>query len=108
MYTKNLYPLLSLLLSLMPEMLLEQDSTETIDFFLDCRRACSEGYVRDEINIVNYVRNQEDADVHLFITNQRTGSGREEYTLRFIGGNEFMGLDRTLTYFSAQSGTQNE
>ncbi len=108
MYKTYLYPLLLLLHFLVPETLLAQDSTKTINIFLDCRRACDESYVRDEINFVNYVRNQEDADVHLLITNQRTGNGGEEYTLNFIGKNEFMGLDRTLTYFSAQSDTQDE
>lgn len=108
MHKAYLYPFFALLLFLVPETLLAQDSTKTIDVYLDCRRACDEGYVRDEINFVNYVRNQEDADVHLLITNQRTGSGGEEYTLKFIGGNEFKGMDRTLIYFSAESDTQNE
>ncbi|GAA5521997.1 hypothetical protein LQ318_09610 [Aliifodinibius salicampi] len=108
MHKAYLYPLFALLLFFVPETLLAQDSTKTIDVYLDCRRACDEGYVRDEINFVNYVRNQEDADVHLLITNQRTGSGGEEYTLKFIGGNEFKGVDRTLTYFAAESDTQDE
>lgn len=108
MYKPYLYLLLALLLFFVPETILSQNSTETIDVFLDCRRACDESYVRDEINFVNYVRNQEDADVHLLITSQRTGNGGEEYTLNFIGGNEFVGVNRTLTYFSAQSDTQDE
>jgi hypothetical protein len=107
MYKTYLYSLLALLLFLVPEKLSAQDSTNTINVYLDCRRACNEGFVRDEINFVNYVRNQEDADVHLLITNQRTGSGGEEYTLKFIGGNEFIGFDRTLIYFSAESDTQD-
>lgn len=91
-----------------PEKLTAQDSTETINVFLDCRRSCNEGYVRDEISFVSYVRNQEDASVHLLITEQRTGSGGEEYTLNFIGRNEFQGVDRTLTYFAAESDTEDE
>lgn len=108
MFKTYLYPFLALFLFIIPETLLAQDSTETINIFLDCRRACDESYVRDEINFVNYVRNREDADVHLLITNQRTGNGGEEYTLDFIGRNEFMGMNRTLTYFSAQSDTEDE
>lgn len=108
MKTTYLYLFLALFLFFKPATLSAQDSTRTITVFLDCRRACDESYVRDEINYVNYVRNQEDADVHLLITNQRTGNGGEEYTLNFIGGNEFMGMDRILTYFSAQSDTQDE
>ncbi len=108
MKTTYLYLFLVLFLFFKPTTLSAQDSTKTINVFLDCRRACDESYVRDEINYVNYVRNQEDADVHLLITSQRTGNGGEEYTLNFIGGNEFMGIDRTLTYFSAESDTQDE
>lgn len=108
MFKVYLYTLFAFLLIIVPETLPAQDSTATIDVFLDCRRACDESYVRDEINFVNYVRNREDADVHLLITDQRTGNGGEEYTLNFIGRNEFMGLDRTLTYFSAQSDTEDE
>jgi hypothetical protein len=102
------YPFIALLLFLSPETLTAQDSTQTINVFLDCRRACDEGYVRDEITFVNYVRNQEDAHVHLLITSQQTGSGGREYTMKFIGGNEFDGIDRTLTYFSAESDTEDE
>lgn len=102
------YSFIILLLIFAPKSLSAQDSTGTISVYLDCRRACDESYVRDEIRFVNYVRNQEDADVHLLITTQRTGSGGEEYTLQFIGGNLFSGVDKTLTYFSAESDTQDE
>lgn len=101
-----LFSILSFLF--IPTIISAQDSTQTINAFLDCRRACNEGYVRDEITFVNYVRNKEDADVHVLITRQRTGSGGQEYTLKFIGGNEFNGMDRTLTYYSAESDTEDE
>lgn len=102
------YSFIVLLYVFNPLSLTAQDSTSTINVYLDCRRACNESYVRDEIRFVNYVRNQEDADVHLLITTQRTGSGGEEYTLQFIGGNLFTGVDATLIYFSAESDTQDE
>ncbi len=102
------YSFIVLLYIFAPKSLSAQDSTATISVFLDCRRACNENYVRDEIRFVNYVRNQEDADVHLLITTQRTGSGGEEYTLQFIGGNLFSEIDKTLTYFAAESDTQDE
>lgn len=108
MFKTYWYSILALLLFFSPEILTAQDSTNTINVFLDCRRACDEGYIRDEITFINYVRNQEDAHVHLLITEQRTGSGGEEYTLKFIGGNEFQGVDRTLTYFAAESDTEDE
>lgn len=101
-------PLIALLFFLKPETLPAQDSTNTINAFLDCRRACDESHVRNEIQFVNYVRNEEEADVHLMITSQRTGNGGEEYTLEFIARNETLGPNRTLTYFSPESDTNNE
>lgn len=102
------YSFIVLLYVFTPNTSTAQDSTSTINVYLDCRRACNESYVRDEIRFVNYVRNQEDADVHLLITTERTGSGGEEYTLQFIGGNQFIGVNATLIYFSAESDTQDE
>ncbi|MEX0844497.1 MAG: hypothetical protein WD022_04415 [Balneolaceae bacterium] len=102
------YSFLAILYVFTPSTMFAQDSTSTINVYLDCRRACNESYVRDEIRFVNYVRNQEDADVHLLITTQRTGSGGEEYTLQFIGGNLFSEVNKTLTYFAAESNTEDE
>src|SRR6056297_3543422 len=100
--------LVSLLFFLKPAALQSQDTTDTINVFLDCRRACDEGHVRNEIQFVNYVRSEEDADVHLLITPQRTGNGGEEFTLEFIVRNEVLGTDKILTYFSAESDTRDE
>lgn len=108
MIKQTLLALSILFFSFVPTILSAQDSTQTINVFLDCRRACDEGYVRDEITFVNYVRNPEDAHVHLLITRQQTGSGGQEYTIEFIGGNEFKGVNRTLTYYSAESDTEDE
>jgi len=98
----------SLLFILTPATTPAQDSTNTINVFLDCRRTCDEGHVRNEIQFVNYVRSEEDSDVHLLITSQRTGNGGEEFILDFIVRNEALGSDRSLTYFSAESDTRDE
>ncbi len=52
--------------------------------FIDCWR-CDRDYIRTEITYVNYVRDRKDADIHLLVTDQGTGSGGREYTLAFIG-----------------------
>lgn len=91
-----------------PAKLYAQDSTQTINVYLDCRHACNERYVRDEISYVNYVRNIEDADVHLLITDERTNSGGEQYTLQFIGLNRFVGEDNSRIFYTAESDTEDE
>jgi hypothetical protein len=54
------------------------------------------------------VRDKEDAETHLLITRQRTGSGGTEYTLRFLGNGRFEGKMDTLKYVSPNSDTQDE
>ncbi len=85
----------------------EEENDQTVDVFIDCRR-CSEMYIRSELSYVNYVRNKEDAELHVLITRQFTGSGGSEYTLRFIGNKQYSGQDNTLRYISPASDTQDE
>lgn len=80
---------------------------ETVDVFLDCNR-CNRSFIRQEVNFINYVRDKEDADVHLLITRQTTGSGGTEYTMRFLGRENFESRDNTLKYISPNSDTENE
>ncbi len=65
-------------------------------------------YIRTEIPFVNYVRDPKEADVHVLITTQGTGSGGREYTMAFIGQYEHENLQNTLKYFSNSTDTQDE
>ena len=75
--------------------------------FLDCR-GCDRNYIRTEITFVNYVRDRKEADVHVFGTLQRTGSGGREYTIAFIGRGDFEDINATLKYVSQQTDTGDE
>ena len=75
--------------------------------FLDCNR-CDEDYLKREVTFVDYVRNREDADVHVLVTTQETGGGGSQWTLKFIGLGRFQGQDQTLTYNSPQTATGDE
>jgi len=77
--------------------------------FLDCERhTCDMNYIRTEITFVNYMRDRENADVHVMVTRRQTGSGGHEYTLNFIGLKEYKGKDATLTYFSKSTDTESQ
>lgn len=76
------------------------------NIYLDCR--CDRSYIKEQIPIVNYVGDRKDADVHILFTDQRTGSGGREYSLLFIGLNEFEGLDDTVKYVTNQTETENQ
>jgi hypothetical protein len=75
--------------------------------FLDCGR-CDEDYLKKEVTFVDYVRNREDADVHVLVSIQETGGGGVQWTLRFIGLGLYQGADQTLTYNSPQTATSDE
>jgi hypothetical protein len=80
---------------------------EMVRVFLDCNR-CDEDYVRKEVTFVDYVRNREDADVHVLVSIQETGGGGVQWTLKFIGLGPFQGSDQTLTYNSPAASTSDE
>jgi hypothetical protein len=75
--------------------------------FLDCN-PCDDNYVRKEVTFVDYVRNREDADVHVLVTLQDTGGGGRQWTLKYIGLGEHQGSEQTLTYNSPQTATSDE
>jgi hypothetical protein len=75
--------------------------------FIDCDR-CDIDYIRTEITFVNYVWDRQEADIHMLITLQRTGSGGREYTVAFIGQKEYSDLQNTLKYFSSPTETDDE
>lgn len=77
--------------------------------FLDCdRRTCDTNYIRTEVTFVNYMRDRENADIHVIVTRRRTGSGGYEYTLNFIGLKQYKGQDATLKYFSKSTDTESQ
>ncbi|KAF0153148.1 MAG: hypothetical protein FD143_588 [Ignavibacteria bacterium] len=65
--------------------------------YIDCGY-CDMNYIKEQISIVNYVRDRNDADVHVLSTSQRTGSNGYDYTLYFIGQNEYAGIKDTIKY----------
>jgi hypothetical protein len=68
--------------------------------FLDCNFFCDFDYMRTEINYVDYVRDRQDAQVHILVTDQATGGGGTEFTLHFIGLRDLANLADTLKYVS--------
>jgi len=85
-----------------------QEQQQTVRLFLDCR-GCDSAYFRTEIQFVNWVRDQQDSDVHLLITTpQTTGAGGRSYDLFFLGRDRFDGMTDTLKYVSGFDATSDE
>lgn len=75
--------------------------------FLDGRHIDT-NYIRSNITFVNYVRDREEADIHVLFTTQSTASGGIEYTLTFMGRNTWIDQNNTLTYCSLPTDTRDE
>jgi len=84
-------------------------SSERVRVFLDCVRTwCDFDYLRVEIGFVDWVRMREEADVHVLVTSQRTGSGGTQFTLKYIGLDRFDGTDLELQVATPQTATDDE
>jgi len=83
---------------------------ETIKVFFDCNSGgCRDfDYFRREVPYVNWVRNREDADVHVLVTSRATGDGGREITLAFIGRDGFEGQDQELVAHTSGDATSDE
>ncbi len=79
---------------------------KAVRIFLDGSRR-DHDFIKTEISFVNYVRDRKQAQAHVLITNQETGSGGREYTISFIGQNEFENICDTLKYVSRQTDTRD-
>ena len=75
--------------------------------FLDCN-FCDFDFMRTEIGFVDYVRDRQDAQIDILVTNQSTGGGGTEFTLHFIGQQQLAGLSDTLKYVSPTSASPDD
>lgn len=101
------------LVPLAPAAAQQQDSTTNgrLGVFLDCEgRECREvqTFFRTEIDWVDWVRDREDSDVHVIVTNQRTGSGGTEYQLDFIGRRRLEAVTDQLFFRSLGTDVEQE
>jgi hypothetical protein len=86
---------------------LEALKKTAVKVYLDCG-SCDIEYIKNEITFVNYVRDRNEAQVHVLITTLSTGSGGREYTLTFIGQNDFADVKDVQKYFSGSTDTEDE
>ncbi|MEO9894622.1 DUF481 domain-containing protein [Aurantibacter sp.] len=84
----------------------EKDNKETIKLYTDCN--CEKSYIRQEINFVNHVRDQAQANVQLFIYDIANGSGGRTYKLEFNGYEDYEGIITKTSFDSNANMTADE
>ncbi len=83
------------------------EGTEALHLFLDCDWGCDFTFLRSQVTYVHWVRDRQDADVHVLVTIQSGGNSRE-YTFNFIGLERFESIDQRLIYTSSFTDTDDE
>ncbi len=82
---------------------------ERLKVFIDCQNArCDMQFIRSEINVVDFLLDNEAADLHILITDYRTGGDGRQYQFIFFGQNRFHGVPDTLRFSTDPNGTEFE
>mgnify|MGYP003645766062 CR=1 FL=1 len=79
--------------------------TSKIKIYLDCND-CNANFFRHNLEFIDFVRDPKLAGIHLFVTAQGTGSNGTEYTINFIGSNQFSDINYKLKTLSTQDDTE--
>ena len=64
-----------------------------IKAYLDCR--CDENYIKQETSFLEYVRDQDLADVEIFIRDERNPTGSRSFEIKIDGNNEYGEISNT-------------
>ncbi|MEJ2504429.1 MAG: hypothetical protein P8177_14150 [Gemmatimonadota bacterium] len=80
--------------------------------YLDCSAGrwgvCDLDMYRQEITFVNWVREPQDAEVHVIMTSQNVGGGGNRYVLDFLGRGELAGMEDELSFTSSSTDVEDE
>ena len=89
-----------------PATVFAQDANGRLKVYLDCQ-FCFGDYIREEVGMVEYVRDPAEADVHIIVSRSDTGSGGIERAVAFIGIGRFKGLDFKSRAISQSGDTED-
>lgn len=81
---------------------------EQVSTFLDCNWYCDDDYIQTEIPFVNFIREPKDAQVHILVSRNTTGSGGSRFTFRFVGQKDFIHINDTLQINLKPDATDDE
>jgi len=78
-----------------------------LNLYVNCSD-CDFDYLRKEITLINFVREPTEAHIYLLESSLSTGSGGEQYSLFFIGQNQYKGITDTILFHVSPDDTEDE
>ena len=86
----------------------DADSTQrALRVFLDCAM-CNFDFMRRTITFVDWVRDREDAQVHVLVTTRAAGGGGTEFNLNLTTRRESAGTQTAIRFTTEQTDTEQE
>ena len=85
----------------------QEQSKEQLKIFLDCN-VCDDDYLKQNLGNVQFVRDQDLSDVHLFFVTQRNGSGGRSFDVDFIGKGGFETINYQLSFSTDANMTRDD
>ncbi len=80
----------------------------TLSVFLDMPGGTDIDFIRQEIPIVEYVRDKELADLHIIMSQHAAGSAGHTYSISFIGYGTYKDKNYQISYWASASNTSYE
>ncbi|MFC1724417.1 hypothetical protein ACFL4T_02235 [candidate division KSB1 bacterium] len=65
-----------------------------------------EDFIKEEMRFLTYVRDTRQAQVYILLTQQHTSTGGDEFTITYVGQENFSGVNDTLKFVSNQDDTE--
>ena len=87
---------------------INQLTNSKLSVFLDVQWGIDQDYIRQEIPMVDYVRDKELADLHIIISTHDAGQAGTNYEISLIGREGFENMNNNLRYWSPASQTDHE
>ncbi|MBT8244918.1 MAG: hypothetical protein HKP48_04010 [Winogradskyella sp.] len=85
----------------------QEDPKEEVKIFLDCG-ICDQEFLRQNLGNVQFVRDQDLGDVHIFVVTQRNIIGGRSYEMDFIGKNDLESINYKLTFSTDANMTRDD
>ena len=80
-------------------------SQEKIKAYIDCR--CDENYLKQETSFLEYVRDQDLADVEIFIRDERNPTGSRSFEITIDGNNSYKDISSSATAIGYSNDTSS-
>lgn len=70
---------------------------DKVKVFLDCSWRCDADFFQRKMPYIDFYKDPKTANLHVIVNGERSSNGGDIVTFRFIGVNDFEGVDNTLT-----------